>query len=204
MQSVHIVFVLDTTLHTLLRARKLLLHVNIMLSFSSKHGTAASLLHSLGGVAFLSTLRQDLSDDEHLALVDSILDCIFWIHEEEDQLDVKKHFTTDGGMSFNSNKSLEVPVEERGDQFFVINLCISRNHSFVVYHKTGAYLLLLYTGDGPCLLLQRVCQNQVALHGFVINSNSVVTIHVSFNCNHNQIILQQEVCFSLFSLFHVL
>ena len=71
-----------------------------------------SLLQSLGGVEFFSTLRQDLSEDEHLELVDSILDSIFWIHDEKSQVHMDR--TADETVKLNWGKPLQMHIDERG------------------------------------------------------------------------------------------
>ncbi len=42
------------------------------------------MIHSLGGVEFLSTLRQDLTDKENLEKIDNILNNLFWIHAQDE------------------------------------------------------------------------------------------------------------------------
>ena len=90
----------------------------ILISFS-KHGAAVSLLQSLGGVEFFSRLRQDLSEDGHLELVDSILDSIFWLHEEEEQVHVNKNGTSTGTISVARSKSSQIPLDEKGHHLYI-------------------------------------------------------------------------------------
>ena len=48
------------------------------------------MIQSLGGVEFLSRLRHDLTDREHVVAVDNILNSLFWIHTEEEEREPAK------------------------------------------------------------------------------------------------------------------
>ena len=52
-----------------------------------QYGAAASTFHSIGGVQFLSMLRQDITDKEHLEHIDNILNSLFWVHVDEEEQD---------------------------------------------------------------------------------------------------------------------
>ena len=76
----------------------------------------------MGGVEFFSRLRQDLSEDGHLELVDSILDSIFWLHEEEEEIHVSKNSTSSGTISFARSKNSQIPLDEKGDHLYIAKL----------------------------------------------------------------------------------
>ena len=69
-----------------------------------QYNAAAVTLHSIGGVEFLSGLRQDLTDAELLQKVDSVLNNLFWVHVNED-------LEEDHCCQYNKQEENQIPTE---------------------------------------------------------------------------------------------